>query len=232
MHDPISQRSPTPERDYCEILRGSLLVLAASLAIIAICYFWIDRPVDFYVHDQAIEKIRVFKWLTFPPPLLEDWAPVVLTLLVVRRVRGPFVRWQKLLLVACLSLVVADNFRTSLGELLGRYWPETWFDDNPSLIGNGTYGFHPFQWGDDTGSFPSGHAARILGFASVWWLAMPKSRAICVLVCLPMLVSLIAMDYHFVSDVVAGSTLGAIVGAYATRLAKLRSCQEVCGEAG
>ena len=30
--------------------------------------------------------------------------------------------------------------------------------NGPSLIGTGTYGFHPFQRGDDVGSFPSGHA--------------------------------------------------------------------------
>jgi hypothetical protein len=35
-----------------------------------------------------------------------------------------------------------------------------------------------------------------------------------------MLVSLIAMDYHFVSDVVAGGTLGGIVGAYAVSLSR------------
>jgi membrane-associated phospholipid phosphatase len=121
--------------------------------------------------------------------------------------------------VACLSLIVADEFRTSLGDLCGRYWPETWFDDNPSLIGNGTYGFHPFERGDDIGSFPSGHAARILGFASVWWIAMPQSRAVSTLVCVPMLVSLVAMNYHFVGDVIAGSTLGGIVGAYGASLA-------------
>jgi membrane-associated phospholipid phosphatase len=219
-----SERSITPEQDYLGLLRGSLSVLAASLAIILVCYFWIDQPIAFYVHDHGIEKIQVFKWLTYPPPLLEDWSPVALVLLMVRRVRGPFSRWQKTLVDACVSLVVADTFRTSLGELLGRYWPETWFDNNPSLIGNGTYGFHPFQWGDDVGSFPSGHAARILGFASIWWIAMPRCRAICVLLCLPMVVSLVAMNYHFVSDVVAGGTLGGIVGAYATTLSKLRFC--------
>ena len=33
-----------------------------------------------------------------------------------------------------------------------------------------------------------------------------------------MLIELVAMDYHFVSDVIAGSVLGAIVGMYATVL--------------
>ena len=38
---------------------------------------------------------------------------------------------------------------------------------------------------------------------------------------IPQLVSLVAMNYHFVSDVIAGSVLGAIVAAYAARLAML-----------
>ena len=207
--------------DFRVLLRRSLLTLAVCVAVVVICYLWVDRPVAFYVHDHQIEKIGVFKWLTYPPPIFQTWSPLVLALLMVRRAWGPLNRWQESLFVACLSLIVADEFRTSLGDLCGRYWPETWFNDNPSLIGNGTYGFHPFERGDDIGSFPSGHAARILGFATVWWIAMPRARLVYILVCLPMLVSLVAMNYHFVSDVIAGSALGGIVGAYAASLANL-----------
>jgi membrane-associated phospholipid phosphatase len=124
-----------------------------------------------------------------------------------------------MLFIACVSLIVADQFRESLGDICGRYWPETWHDNNPSLIGTGAYGFHPFKVGDDTGSFPSGHAARIVGFVSVFWLAMPRGRWLYAMIALPMLVALIAMNYHFVGDVVAGSVLGAIVGTWAARLA-------------
>src|SRR4030095_8274645 len=100
---------------------------------------------------------------------------------------------------------------------------ETWTHDNPSLIGTGTYGFHPFQRGDDVGSFPSGHAARILAFAAVWVIAMPRRTVQVVVIVLSasMLVSLVAMDYHFVSDVIAGSVLGGIVAMYAAHLARL-----------
>ncbi len=108
--------------------------------------------------------------------------------------------------------------RQSLGDLCGRYWPETWHDNNPSLIGTGAYGFHPFEVGDDVGSFPSGHAARIVGFLSVFWLAMARGRWLYIILGLPMLVALVAMDYHFVGDVVAGSALGAIVGVWAVAL--------------
>ncbi len=144
---------------------------------------------------------------------------------MVRRAWGPFLRWQKTLFVACLSLIVADDFRISLGDVFGRYWPETWTHHNPSLIGTGAYGFHPFQAGDDIGSFPSGHACRILGFATVWVIAMPHSRTvqvIAIVLCAPMLASLVAMNYHFVSDVIAGGVLGGVVATYAAHLARLQ----------
>ena len=131
-------------------------------------------------------------------------------------------RWQKVLLVACISLIVADDFRISLGDVFGRYWPETWQHDNPSLIGTGTYGFHLFQRGDDVGSFPSGHACRIMGFGGVWMIAMPGTRVTAMILSVPMLVSLVAMNYHFVSDVIAGSVLGALVATYAAYLARLK----------
>jgi membrane-associated phospholipid phosphatase len=206
--------------DYRKLLYRTLLAVALCIAAVLVCYFWIDRPVAFFVYHHQINKFQVFRWLTYPPPEVQTWSPLILMVLMVRRAWGPFVHWQKVLLVACLSLIVADEFRTSLGDVFGRYWPETWSHNNPSLIGTGTYGFHPFQRGDDIGSFPSGHAARILGFATVWLITVPRSRAIGSALCAATLVSLVAMNYHFVSDVIAGSILGGIVAMYAVRLAR------------
>lgn len=210
------------ESEYRGLLRRTLIITAICIAAILICYFWIDRPVAFFVYHHQINKIHVFRWLTYPPPEIQNWSALALTVLVVRRAWGPFQRWQKVLLVSCVSLIVADDFRISLGDVCGRYWPETWTHDNPSLIGTGTYGFHPFQRGDDVGSFPSGHAARIFGFAGVWMIAMPAGRVVVTLLCAPILVSLVAMNYHFVSDVIAGSVLGAMVATYAAHFARLQ----------
>jgi membrane-associated phospholipid phosphatase len=214
-----------PEDEYPRLLRRTLVTTALCSGAVLICYFWIDRSVAFFVYRNHINTIEVFRWLTYPPPEVQNWSALVLAILMVRRAWGPFLRWQKVLLVACLSLIVADDFRISLGDVCGRYWPETWTHDNPSLIGTGAYGFHPFQRGDDIGSFPSGHACRILGFAAVWVIAMPQSRTVQVVafvLCAPMLVSLVAMNYHFVSDVIAGSTLGGIVATYAAHLGRLQ----------
>ena len=208
--------------EYRNLLRRNLVVTGSCILAVVICYFWVDRSVAFFVYAHPINTIKVFRWLTYPPPEVQNWSALVLTILMVRRAWGPFLRWQKVLLVACISLIVADDFRISLGDVFGRYWPQTWTHGNPSLIGTGAYGFHPFQRGDDVGSFPSGHACRILGFAGVWMIAMPGTRVTAMILSVPMLVSLVAMNYHFVSDVIAGSVLGALVAIYAAYLARLK----------
>jgi membrane-associated phospholipid phosphatase len=199
-----------------------LAVLIISIIAVILCYYLIDRPVAFFVHRHEIATVEEFRWLTEPPPLVQSWSPLVLVLLAIRRVFGEWRPWQAALFVACVSLIVADQFRESLGDVCGRYWPETWRNNNPSLIGNGAYGFHPFEVGDDVGSFPSGHAARIVAFFSVVWLMLPRGRWMYAVLAVPMLVALVAMNYHFVSDVIAGSVIGGIVGAFAVALGRHR----------
>lgn len=217
----LEEDGPRNDRARRLLLRA-LAALVLCMGAVLVCYEWIDRPVAFYVQRHGINHIAFFRWLTLPPPLVQTWSPAVLAVLMIRRAWGPWAAWQYVLLVSCLSLIVADEFRTSLGDLCGRYWPETWFNNNPSLIGTSTYGFHPFRHGDDIGSFPSGHAARIAGFAGVWWIAIPRASLLWAVLCPLMLVSLVVMNYHFVGDVVAGSVLGAIVAAYAADLAGIR----------
>jgi membrane-associated phospholipid phosphatase len=215
--------------DYHTLLNRSLIAVVACTVAVIFCYHFVDKPVAFFVHAHQIARFDAFRWLTEPPPLVQSWSPLVLMALAVRRAFGPWRKWQAALFLACASLIVADQFRESLGDLCGRYWPETWHDNNPSLIGTGAYGFHPFEVGDDVGSFPSGHSARIAAFVAVFWLAMPRGRWLYALVAIPMLLSLIAMNYHFVGDVIAGTTLGALVGIWATRLSEQATVKNLTG---
>ena len=73
--------------------------------------------------------------------------------------------------------------------------------------------------------FPSGHAGRIFGFAGVWMIAIPESRVVTIVFAIPMLLSFVAMNYHFVSNVIAGSVLGGMVATYAAHLARLERLQ-------
>lgn len=210
------------DREYRGLVFRAAAGLLVCSAAVAACYFWVDRPVAYFVRDAGVEKTPFWKPWTYPPPTVQTWSPLLLALASLVRLRGPLPRWWNIPAVACLALIVADQFRTSIGDAAGRYWPETWFDDNPSLLGSGAYGFRWFSGGEDVGSFPSGHAARTAAFAVVFWIAAPRTRVLLLAVCSLMLGALVAMNYHFVSDVVAGAYVGGVVGAFAATWTRLR----------
>jgi membrane-associated phospholipid phosphatase len=216
---------------FRQLLGRSLAALLAGAALVALCYFFVDRPVAFFVHDHNLARFSFLAWLTYPPPILQAWAPALLTGLAVRRAWGPFRRWERTLFAACVSLLVAVQFKDSLKYVFGRYWPDTWVHDNPSLIGGGAYGFHPFHEGSAYGSFPSGHAARTLAVVAVVWVAYPRWRWACVAAAAAVAVGLIGMDYHFVGDVIAGGLVGGLVGVYAARFCGLGTESEPAGRA-
>ena len=207
--------------DCASLARKSFVALVTCAALVAVCYFFIDRPFASFVHQHKLSDHEALEWLTYPPPIVQAWTPVVLAALVVRRAFGPFRRWELAALTACVSMVLADQFRESLSYVFGRYWPETWIDNNPSFIQDGAYGFDPFHEGSAYGSFPSGHMARTLGIASVVWIAYPRWRWACGLAAAAIATGLLGMNYHFVSDVIAGSFVGGMVGTYAAHFAEV-----------
>jgi membrane-associated phospholipid phosphatase len=208
---------------YRRLLWDTLIGLLLCTAVVALCYFLVDRPVAFAVHDNDVSQFTVLKWLTYPPPVVEAWVPAVLAVLMVRRACWPLRHWERALLAACISLVLAETFRHSLAFVFGRTWPETWVEDNPSLIRDGAYGFHLFRGGVRYASFPSGHTARTLGAAAVFWVACPRWRWACVLASVAVPVGLVGMDYHFVSDVIAGGFVGGVVGVWTASYCGLKN---------
>jgi membrane-associated phospholipid phosphatase len=209
------------------LLTLSAAWLVACSALVALCYLVVDRPVAFFVRDHGLPAHRPLTWLTYPPPVLQEWAPLALAALAVRRAWGPFARWQLALLAACVALLVAEQLRETIKPAFGRYWPDTWVHDNPSLLRDGAYGFHPFHWGDAYASFPSGHTARAVAVAAVFWAAYPAWRWACALCALAVAAGLVGMNYHFVGDVVAGAYIGGVVGAYSARFCGLPAAAEV-----
>jgi membrane-associated phospholipid phosphatase len=201
--------------NFGRLFRKTLAALLLCAALVLVCYLFIDRPVAFYVHDHGFSDYAFLKWLTEPPPILQAWTPVVITALMIRRVFGSFRRWELALLAASVSMVLGDQFRQSLSFVFGRDWPTTWIKNNPSLIGDGAYGFHFFHGSFVEGSFPSGHMTRTLSVAAIVWIAYPRWRWACVLGSVAEAVGLLGMNYHFVGDVIGGTFLGSIVGAYA-----------------
>jgi len=82
----------THEDEYRRLLRCTLITITLCIGAALICYSWIDRPVAFFVYRHQINTIPVFQWLTYPPPEVQNWSALVLTILMIRRAWGPLLR--------------------------------------------------------------------------------------------------------------------------------------------
>jgi membrane-associated phospholipid phosphatase len=113
----------------------------------------------------------------------------------------------------CLSILFTFGLKNELKWVFSRDWPLTWTHNNLSWITDHAYGFQWFQGkilqgNDATGSFPSGHTA--IAFASLLPVGLIYRRLLLWSVILATMegCAMIIMDYHFLSDVLAGALAG------------------------
>jgi membrane-associated phospholipid phosphatase len=192
-------------------------VWAAALLIcgvlVVISYFWIDRPVAYFVHDELSDYRAIFD---LPARLPKTIGPLVAagTLLVGIRslMKRPVKGVQVAIVLSALSWALSAVPENWLKFAFGRTWPETWMQDNPSLIRNHVYGFNPFHGGPGYAAFPSGHMVATGAIVSVFWFLHPRSRAICAICIAMVFIGQLGANYHFVSDLIAGGFLGFSVG--------------------
>ena len=199
----------------------SVLALMLGCALVTVCYLYVDRPVAWFVHNHRFSPESFQPW----PPLLSDWlettAGMAIVGVVVWWIWSPGSKLQRLLVVIAANLVVTVGIKSLLKGTFGRTWPESWLGENPSLIANGVYGFHLFHFGRAYASFPSGHAAATFAVVSILWLSRPRFRWLYALVAAGMCLALVGLNYHFVSDVLAGAMLGSLTGVCATGIFRL-----------
>ncbi len=103
------------------------------------------------------------------------------------------------------SVPLAFVAKTALQYVFGRANTETWtlYHQLPR--------FYWFRAGEGYGSFPSGHMTVFTALVISFWQYYPCRRLVGVSFLLLLALALIATNYHFVSDVIAGAYLGLIV---------------------
>ncbi len=192
--------------------------VGAILVTMSIAF--IDRPVARFVHG-ALREPRIAAALAHVPET-RVLVPL-LAFLVAGVALAAGIRAMEVLRIgglAMASFAIAEFIKIGLKIAFGRPWPETWIHNNPSFIRDGVYAFSPFHGGQSFASFPSGHMTAASSVMVVAWLVLPRGRPLWALVMLGAAVGLVAMNYHFVADVIAGFFLGTAVAVVTVRLAR------------
>ena len=182
-----------------------------TVAILA-CIEFVDRPVALLFQKTVTRPDALTTFTHAPDPLLPLAAAVFLGLGFWSLSGRILSRAQNCVMLSSISLMIADIMKEELKLAFGRTWPDTWLGNNPSFLRDGVYGFHFFHGGRAYASFPSGHMAVTCAVLSVLWFFYPAWRTVYVIVGVPVAAGLVGANYHFVSDVIAGSFVGISIG--------------------
>jgi membrane-associated phospholipid phosphatase len=195
-----------------------LLGLILTAAFVSVSFQWIDRPIALWIYD-------IFGGRRIPTELADRIFSIPRVTAIVFVICGliaimgrRFSKLETAVTICAISTLAAIIIKDQLKFAFGRTWPDTWGPGILSFLHDNVYGFHFFQSGTSFESFPSGHAAVAAAVLSVVWILFPKLRGICAIGVVAADVGLVALNVHFLSDVVAGSFLGASTGIFTVAL--------------
>jgi membrane-associated phospholipid phosphatase len=187
---------------------AALLIAAVAISV---CIRWVDYPVAAKFLNVSKEVGLIGK--IFGGRVIVAGELSVIAVLALVRIRfGSLPSIAKVLLVACGTSVMAYTLNDLVLKIVfGRQSP-TAFYESP-LAGT----FHLFR-GDDFSSFPSGHMMLAAAFLGVFSRIYPRARTASLFLLALGTVLLVVGDWHFVSDVIAGTFLGFTAGLIAGEL--------------
>ena len=205
------------------LLKRSATVFTLGVLLVVVCYVYVNRPVAQFFHDHRLGSQEIWRWPAIASDWLRNLAMATIPLVLLWRICKPAGRFQAVLAAISANLVVTAILKHLLKCVFGRPWPESWHPGEPSWLGSGLYGFHPFQAGGQYHSFPSGHAALTFSAISILWLAYPRWRWLWATVAVSISAALVGLNYHFVGDVIAGAMLGWLTGVCAVHWCRLEA---------
>lgn len=204
------------------LFKTTLLAFLSCIILVSAAYWWVDKSVVFFVAEHRIYQCQIFKWFTHIPDIINAVTFLIYSIVMIRFGYAKTFHMDKIFLAAANSVAITYFLRGILKIIFGRYWPATWVDNNLSLLHDNAYGFNWFHGGEAYASFPSGHAAGVFAAMTIFWLVYPALRWLIAIPMLLIIIGLIGMNYHFVSDIIAGAFLGAMVAFYTAKFSGIK----------
>jgi len=196
---------PTLERKTLRFpgLMWLLSLLICTLAV-ALAFVYLDVPIAHRVYGLLGSTESLGKGFA-SSVLLGIEAAVALALIYIRVMRGHLSRFGEATALACLTSICAHAINDSILKLFFGV-------PGPAVVLHGTRHAFDLLTGSSNSSFPSGHMVLAAAFAGVFMRLYRASILPLSALLLIAAVLLIAGDWHFVSDVIAGTFLGLSVG--------------------
>ncbi len=204
--------NPFPLEKFVLSARG----FAVTVLVVLFSVFSLDGRIALWVEQAFLSNVTFSRYAEDIPDLLlpavllgSTWMWVSYTL----RVRRHIVDERTLFFRAAGSAMpAAYALKTVLKIFFGRINTRAWLEA-PTMDT-----FDWFHGGGIHNGFPSGHMTVFTSLAVTAWLFFPRCRAILLFITLALGAALIATDFHFLSDVIAGGYLGSAVAAAALRV--------------
>ena len=170
--------------------------------LIALGYFFFDRPVAFFCRALDQRIIDVFQWITVLGVATGYLIGFFILFLFFRFVvhRRRYARQALFLFVSTAAAGITTDI---VKFIVGRYRPKMLFEQN-------LYGMDPFRIGYEYTSFPAGHATTVFATAMALALIFPKWRLLFFSFALIVAASRVIIGAHYLGDVLAGIYIGVV----------------------
>jgi membrane-associated phospholipid phosphatase len=189
---------------YSYFIEIWLILFLGTSALVAVAFASIDLPTAsyFWRPGRVLHPLDKALGSTI---ILSIESALVVALVLARLLRGHISRFSETLAIACLASICTYAVNS---EVLKVFFGVP----NPMRVIHGAR--HAFNlWkGSEHSSFPSGHMMLTGSFAGVFMRLYRASRASLAALLLIAAGVLVVGDWHFVSDVVAGTFLGVTLG--------------------
>lgn len=179
------------------------LAIAALCASIPVSIKYFDRPIAtfFEFHFVDVQGLGRFAalpgWLLVPALLMPFAILVSRPLSASKAMRAALISGSSVIWTSAVVEIVMKRF-------FGRLQTSSWIVQH-------TYGFHLFAGIDQQfRSFPSGEAAILSAVICTLWPMYARLRGLLALLAIVETFLILSLNWHFLSDVIAGALVGAI----------------------
>ena len=203
-----SSQQPSGNALAGKALRSPLLMWLLSLLmctlVVAVTFVYFDVPIA-HRFEEILAPAESLATGLASVVLLGVEAAVELALVIIRVTRGHLSPFREATALACLTSICAYAINDNILKLYFGV-------PNPAAVLHGTQHAFNLLSGSSGSSFPSGHMVLAGAFAGVFMRLYRTSILPLSALLLIAAVLLIAGNWHFVSDVIAGAFVGVSAG--------------------